>query len=683
MVSLETPIGYNTGEAESDLAVRGNRRRLRVFLLVFVSVLAAGLTFTFSRPAEYRAQARISVRTATGVTALPVVAPGMATVTTSANTVGTSILQVEAGRLSSRPMIEAALAALQARGEAVPASGPDAVQGIQDKLTAETIPDTSFINVTLVGRHPAHLATILNALVDVYSREIIDQYTRSASSETGNLREELDSLERRVAEKRKALESFRQTADIVSGERDENRILARVKGLSASLNVATEKVALAEGRVRSLRESLAAGKAVVRARDNPGLAALEARASELRASLREQERSFTPQFMAMDQNTRAMRTRLADIEAQIAEERARSGQLSLTEAEDELASARQAQQKLQAQITEDRNAVHAFSRNFNTFEAMQAELAQVEASRRGLAERLLRTETSERSRMPSVQVIEAATTPHDVWRPDYGRDAWISVAVAFALGLLAMGVVELFNRPPRTSTAPVIVPQPWIALGQNLQPSLSAGPAFTPLAGAVASAARLPQAMALPRELSQDEVAALLQALRADDAVWAAMLLCGATPAEIRTLGEADLDAACGGVRLPEPDARTLRLPAMLFGRLAAASQRADRQGGAVINMPGSDDELKRRLLCAAHDAGLDDAAGVTPQTLRHTCIAFLVRQGLRFGELGQVVGPLSADALAGYAALSPAGVRRAPGEVELLMPALEALENPGSGAVG
>lgn len=41
-----------------------NRRRLRVFLLMFIPVLLAGLAYTFSRPPEYRAQASISVSTA-------------------------------------------------------------------------------------------------------------------------------------------------------------------------------------------------------------------------------------------------------------------------------------------------------------------------------------------------------------------------------------------------------------------------------------------------------------------------------------------------------------------------------------------------------------------------------------------------------------------------------------------
>lgn len=91
--------------------------------------------------------------------------------------------------------------------------------------------------------------------------------------------------------------------------------------------------------------------------------------------------------------------------------------------------------------------------------------------------------------------------------------------------------------------------------------------------------------------------------------------------------------------------------------------------------MPGPDDEVARRLLCAAHDAGLDDPAQITAQALRHTCIAYLVGQGLRFADLDRIVGPLPADVLAGYAGFAPPGQRRKLEEIDPVMPALKADE--------
>jgi len=326
-------------------------------------------------------------------------------------------------------------------------------------------------------------------------------------------------------------------------------------------------------------------------------------------------------------------------------------------------------------MAEERGAAHAFSRTFNKFQSMREELAQLEASRRGVSERLLRTQTSEQSRRPSVQVVEAATVPREAWRPDYSRDAAISAAMALAFGLLAMALVELFNQPPRPSTAPVIVPQPWIALRsvRELSPPLPgmAAPLHLPRQ---AAALPLPAAdTESPRELSQAEVTSLLRATQAEDLAWVGLLLCGATQEEIRPIAKSDLEIKDSSIRLRGPSERSLRVAPAVFRRILA---KADRRSEAVIDMPDSEDEQIRRLICAGHDAGLDDPARITPQALRHTCIAYLVRQGLRFGELDRVVGALPAKALARYAGLSPPVVRLALAQVDPVMPALKALDS-------
>ncbi|MEO8411373.1 MAG: hypothetical protein ABI478_12465 [Propionivibrio sp.] len=56
---------------------------------------------------------------------------------------------------------------------------------------------------------------------------------------------------------------------------------------------------------------------------------------------------------------------------------------------------------------------------------------------------------------------------------------------------------------------------------------------------------------------------------------------------------------------------------------------------------------------------------------LRHTYVAFLVRQGIRFADLGQIVGRLSAQALASYQGLSPAGPRQPAEAIDRVLPAL------------
>ena len=114
-----------------------------------------------------------------------------------------------------------------------------------------------------------------------------------------------------VEARRREIEAFRLRHNIVSLERDENQVLAQVRNLGSNLSVANEKVAAAEGKLRALTESAAAGNAVIRPRDDGTLANLEQRASQMREELRELERGFTADYLAKDPKVVTLRARLA------------------------------------------------------------------------------------------------------------------------------------------------------------------------------------------------------------------------------------------------------------------------------------------------------------------------------------------------------------------------------------
>jgi hypothetical protein len=61
-------------------------------------------------------------------------------------------------------------------------------------------------------------------------------------------------------------------------------------------------------------------------------------------------------------------------------------------------------------------------------------------------------------------------------------------------------------------------------------------------------------------------------------------------------------------------------------------------------------------VACAAHDAGVEDAVEVTAAVLRHTYVAYLVRQGARLADIERVVGRLPPAAYTDYGRLSPPG---------------------------
>ena len=650
---------------------RANRRKLLVFLGVFVLAGAASLIYTFARPAEYRASARVQIN------------PGSVQVESMRPTGGSQATDTprpfltELQVLTSRPVVEAAANRLSMAFEnKVSSLGPNPVTRMQSSLALSAAGGTDVVELAATGADPELVAALVNEVIAAYTEQLDQAYKDTSSESLAQVNDEAAKLAASVAAKRRVVEDFRIRHNVVSLEREENEVLARVRGLGTSLNNANEKLAIAEGKLRSLTEAAAEGKSAVRSRDNPTLANLEQRASQIREELGDLDRSYTQEYLATDNKVRAQRARLAELDRQIVSQRQLSQQASLAEAHEEVASARETASRIRQQIAGDRNAVQEFSTRFNEYKALREELTQLESLDRDTAQRKAKLEAGERARRPAVKVIEAATIPLEPWRPLYMRDAAISVAGSFLLALLAMSVVEIFNRHDPQPT--LLVPQPILypILGGQYGGQLSAPPSGRPALAGIATLA-LPAGPSglmtaeptMPRELAPGEIRSLLATATIEVRLAVVLLLGGLSPEELLALRWDDIDLAkrelhVGGgtpraVAILEPAVTILeRLPPTAGTRLLAI------HGAAPPTLA----DLTSDLLCAAHDAGIERPAEVTPGALRHTYIAFLARQGIRLADLVKVVGRLPPEQAAAYTGYSPPEKRLALDEVNRVM---------------
>jgi integrase len=444
-----------------------------------------------------------------------------------------------------------------------------------------------------------------------------------------------------------------------------------VRNLSTSLSAANDRVAAAEGRLRALSASAAAGKAVVRSRDDPTLANLEQRASQIREELRDLERGFTRDYLAKDPKVITQRARLAEIERQITAQRAASQQTALLEAQEELASAQGAAARIQSQMSAGRQEVAQFTAHFNEYKSRQDELAELESAYRDAVQRRAKLEASERARMPVTKVLEAATPPQEPWRPLYWRDTALASGGSLALALLAMWLVELFNRSEPRPAVVLIQPQPG-ALPYGAAPHTLSNRAKPAMSLEAVEPALLPRQPTFPRELRPDEVAALMRASDDDSRPVMLLLLSGVSLDEVVKLRWSDVDLSRGALRVGDESARDIALGGAL--RLCLAAGPKVLGSDLLVGHPDhpiTRDSIDAQVLCAAHDAGIEDATQINSDCLRHTYLAFLVRQGIRFADLVRLVGHLPVELVGAYSALSPPGTRIGMAEIQLLLPAL------------
>jgi len=644
----------------------GMRRRVLVFFSVFALCAAASLAYTFLRPAVYLASARLQV-----------VPQGKIPKGEIAAADSTPAVLVELQVLGSRPLLETVVARLENDGELgkLPA---DPVSALQGMLSITRVEGTNVILIEARGPHRTLLPRLINLLIESYGEQQLQAGRSSSQAELADARDEARVIDEKTAAKKREAEAFRMRANIVSAERDENQTLSRVKGLGASLSTATDREAVAEGKVQALEQAIQDGRRAPQAKDNPTVAGLENRLSQLREEWRAMERKYTPQYLDMDPVAVALKARIANLEQQLASERGKSQQNALAEAREELASARAVTRRLQQRQAEDKQSVQAFSRQFGEYQTLQEELRGLDQMRMAARQRLLALEASELARKPRLKVVEAAAIPQTAWRPLYWRDAGISLAGSLALAFLAVWFVEFFDRSEPVAAGPstVIIPQPWIQVGR---PELAAGGSDGAVP-ALEGAARAPLLAAPgPRELSDAEVRSLLGNASAENLPLLVCMLCGLTDTELIALRAADLDPEAKTLRIAGEPRRLIALEGRLSELLpqppAAPSDKplfAHADGQAL-----APDDVQAAITTSALDAALDDAQAIGAHTLRHTYIAHLLRQGLRFSDLGKLVGRVPAQQLHSLAPLATGSRRVEWTQVDRLLPGVRALQRP------
>src|SRR5262249_25445721 len=153
-------------------------------------------------------------------------------------------------------------------------------------------------------------------------------------------------------------------------------------------------------------------------------------------------------------------------------------------------------------------------------------------------------------------------------------------------------------------------------------------------------------------------------------------LLSGLSAEEIVALdwGQIDLDA--GTIRLSGESPRVLPLNNplrhLLTARRATLPPRAEGhilRGEAGGPLPL--DDIRSLVMYAAYDAGIEGADEVTLRTLRHTYLVYLLRQGIRFADIGRIVGRLPQDELAAYMRFAPSQPRVPLEQIDSVLPAL------------
>ena len=621
--------------------------RLITFISVFLLSAAISLTYTYSRPAIYRSSATL-------------LTSAMTAIDRDSTAADVQHVAIQKQLLLSHELLAETLSRLKASAvtDAVLKLTP---QDIQNLLAVAPINETNLVEISAEGADPELLPLLVNTWTDVYQ----DARAKDIKNLTGNttqlISDELNALAEKINAKRAELEGFSKRYDISTNGRDDNEPLARLNGLNTSLNQAEEDEIKAKATLAAVKSAIDRGQAVVPDREQGALQNLETRLQDLQEKLADFDKKFTRDYMAKKFPYNPIPEQINKLEAAIKNKQDYGKRIVLTEAANHYAAAQQTVKEISAQLAEQKKQAAAFTSKFAEYDALKTDVEGLEQLYRDAQERLVTIETSQKEKYPQVTVIDPAYRSSLPIRPDYNRDALIALAGSLALGLFTVWLFDYLTRKPPQPAAAVTLSgihlyNPAAADALNYRQTVA-----QPLEQKTGHALASP----LHRELSSHQLRVLLNAANREAKQLIALLLSGLTLAEAVSLTADRLDPEAYTITVGDVMPRTLRISHSLTALL---SQSGDHP---LWDASKSADDLNVALLCAAVDSGLPNPEEITAAAIRHSYIAYLVRQGLRLSELEYITGRLEAAVISSYSSYSPPQQGRSLDEIEWLHPAL------------
>ena len=135
--------------------------------------LAVSLGYVWSRPAEYRATARVEIMPGSTT------APSAATANHEPESARPFLTEVQI--LTSRPVLEEVVTRLARLGQNTSQFGSDPIAGMQTRLVAAPVAQTNVVELTATGPDADALAPLVNTTIDVYRERLAQTYQASAS----------------------------------------------------------------------------------------------------------------------------------------------------------------------------------------------------------------------------------------------------------------------------------------------------------------------------------------------------------------------------------------------------------------------------------------------------------------------------------------------------------------------
>ena len=378
-----------TPDADLDAAdARRGRARRRVFLVSSLLVLAGGCLYTLLQPLRYESVATVLMSAPAAIDERLVEADVQAVAIQRRTLTGSEITRTLADVLGSDHGITLSAAELRA------------------SLDVRPVAETNLLELAATGGDAQQLPVLVETWIDVYADiRARDIEARKAQTLT-EVGEELTGLDQRLREARDALAAFREEHEIISMERQENAVLAKLDGLNGALNKALEEEVRSKAYLDSLEDSLADGQRLVPQADRGEVAAMASRLTALRSRLADLRLRYTDDYIRKAPRLREIPGQIAELEAALGRAYEEGSTAELAAARLNYRAARESVADLERRLADHKQAVAEFNTIYARHQALVADLARLEELSREMQARRVQIEVSQVEKYPQVAVVD-------------------------------------------------------------------------------------------------------------------------------------------------------------------------------------------------------------------------------------------------------------------------------------
>ncbi|ARD44552.1 tyrosine-type recombinase/integrase [Colwellia sp. PAMC 21821] len=527
------------------------------------------------------------------------------------------------------------------------------VQLLNEMLSAE-LQSGQIINLKATGNKPELLKPILSTWLAEYLKAFSAESNNNNADSIVKITAMLAALEEKISQQKIALVTFSQDNNIVSLERDENRILNKVNSIEKLLHTAEQDYINHQEVVNRIKYAEKENSLIIHPKDEVILGSISQNIAALEDQLSELSEKYTRKYMEKDPLIISMQKSLLNFQNQLAEKSLLSQTMFIEESKNNLLVAKAKVSLLTEQLDTFSVQAQTFNHSLKEYARLNTALEQLENQAQSLKNNLLAQEMQQVVN-PEFNVLEQPFVPSYPIAPNNKRDSLISVVVSAIISLLALFLFSFIVRQKQASTVftnYTVVPN---ERGDNRQllnqqsTELLVNQAENKTQNE-AEQGLLEQKVAIEhfRLLSTAECQKLLSYSSKQGKLLILLVLSGVNIKELLQIKLKDFDLEKNTLKIDGEFVRNIAVPqgaSLLIAQVIQYKSTQDR----IFDADYSVEALSHLIINSAHDAELNEPDSISLEDLQHTYLTFLLEQGVKLNELEKIAGYINPAQLSLY----------------------------------